>query len=73
MESSDIEASLSSIWVNEKCETLWLNGDSNYRILLPRNIMKNNDEQQRRILESLLLSGCEEFKLIMAAMTIYRR
>jgi hypothetical protein len=63
MESSDIEASLSSIWVNEKCETLWLNGDSNYRILLPRNIMKNNDEQQRRILESLLLSGCEEFKL----------
>lgn len=59
----EIELSLSSIWINERCETLWLNGDGHFRILLNRNIMRQKPEEQRRILTSLLLSGCDEFKL----------
>jgi phage/plasmid-associated DNA primase len=62
-EEQEIELSLSSVWINEICQTLLLNGDRQYRILLPRNIMKEKAEEQHRILTSLILSGCEQYKL----------
>src|SRR5215208_8342540 len=62
-DDDDVEVEISSVWINERCEVMWLNGDAQYKILLPRNIMKEKAEEQHRILTSLILSGCEQYKL----------
>ena len=56
-----IELELSSIYVSEGCETIWLNGDADYKVLLPRNVIDKPEEEQRRLVEDTILKGCDQF------------
>lgn len=58
-----VEASLSSIYVSEQCETLWLNGDEGYKVLLPRNIIHEPYVQQAKLIENIILQGCKQFNM----------
>jgi hypothetical protein len=55
------EASLSFVSLSDDNTAILINGESKYRMLLPKNLARKNSDEKKKLIQDLILDGCNKY------------
>jgi hypothetical protein len=63
MTQTDFEPSLSFVTLSDDGNTLLLNGEEKYSVMLPKNMFRKKAADRQKAIETTILNGCNSFRV----------